>query len=536
MENKINKKPTGQMPVVPPGGRAPKRQKSSIFGPASLTALAVMGVAVLLIRFVYAANAGDKPVEIPEVPESETEEAAYLTGDDIRGIWSVVDCVENAGDFDPKDPKFLQRGVKLSYYRAEFFDDGTATVKTANSNVSVCNWVTGEELGILSGIAELVVVREIQNIDGKDYMFVDFAKTDFMPEGQGIYVFARNKPKYVYPGDDVRGKDLRNYDFSAVGDNLQNVSFDERTVFPQAATKAARETLERGENPGLGVRALHEAGITGKGINVALIDEPLDVGHPEYRDKIVEYRDFGSGADTSAQGCGVAGILAGENMGVAPGVNIYYAAVPAWEMYDAQYYASALDWIVEVNRSLPEGEKIKVACISPNPENPLPWINVDKYLASFMRAEKEGIIVLDSTDEHGLVFGACSLDYANPEDVSLCKPKGAYRIQIAPYHYDGEAKEIYSGEEPNENMLRAPITHKTLPETTRPNEHRYRHDSKGQLSWALPYAAGVLALGWQVRPELGGDEMARILFDTAYTDKSGNKYISPGAFIEYLKN
>ena len=551
MNDNIKINPSGKMPVAPnPGGNRPGGGGQKIFGPAAVTALAVMGVAVLLIRFVYAVNAERGGFwQKPETGQSEAEIAPpCLADEEIWGAWSAEDCVENVEDFDPKAPNHKQQGVKLPYYRAEFFDDGTAMIKSSEpSFISAsegvpCRWTNGDAPDILPGIGERVVVRAIKRIDGKDYMFADFAELKSMAEAPaGYYVFVKNKPKYVYPGDDFRNRDLRNYDFSQTKESIHSVSFNENTIFPSTVRKAALRVMERGANPGLGIRGLHGRGITGKGVNVAIIDEPLDMGHPEYKGKIAEYKDFGSGAASSAQGPAIAGLLAGDSMGTAPGVNIYYAAVPAWEMYDAQYYASALDWIIEINAGLPEGEKIKVACISPNPENPLPWINVDKYLASFMRAEKEGILVLDCTNEHGAVLGACSRDYENPEDVSLCKPKGAYRIAIAPYHYDGEARDIYlDEEEADENMLRVPISCKTLPETVEladgSHAYKYRYDSKGQLSWALPYAAGVLAMGWQVRPGLGGDEMMEILFDTAQIDSKGNKYICPEAFIDYLGN
>ena len=549
MERDIKITPTGKMPVSPGGGgRRPSGGRHRLVGPAATTALLMMGVAVILIRFVYAANLKGKPQNPPNAEETEPA-PAYLTEGDICGSWSAADYVENFGDFDPKEPNYKKLELKLPYYRAEFFDDGTLEIKSSGLAFSdsgvdgLYHWINGKSPDVFSVFESLISVCAIRHIGGKDYMFADFADLKPIPEApQGYYVLVKNKAKCIDPGEDITGKDARNYDFSQLKASFYTVSFDEKTIFPREIQRTAGKVMEIGKNPGLGIRALHERGITGKGVNVAVIDEALDAGHPEYRGKIAKYRDFGSGADSSAQGPAIAGLLAGETVGTAPGASIYYAAVPAWEMYDAAYYASALDWIIEINRTLPDGEKIRVVCISPNPENPLPWINVEKYLSAFMRAEEEGMVVLDCTNEHGAVFGACAYDYENPEDVSLCRPKSAYRIAIAPYHYDGEAQNIYIGDEelPNENMLRVPVNYKTLPETAagkdQKYDYRYRYDSKGRLSWALPYAAGVLAMGWQVRPGLGGEEMIKILFETAYTDNRGNKYICPEAFIEYLEN
>ncbi|MGB4633489.1 MAG: hypothetical protein WBI61_04855 [Bacillota bacterium] len=42
-------------------------------------------------------------------------------------------------------------------------------------------------------------------------------------------------------------------------------------------------------HPGLGLRALHEQGYTGKGVNVAIIDGPLLVDHEEFSGRLVHF-------------------------------------------------------------------------------------------------------------------------------------------------------------------------------------------------------------------------------------------------------
>jgi hypothetical protein len=42
----------------------------------------------------------------------------------------------------------------------------------------------------------------------------------------------------------------------------------------------------------------------------------------------------------------------------------------SWKSYDAEYYARALDWIIEINANLPDGDKIRAVCFAVNPENP----------------------------------------------------------------------------------------------------------------------------------------------------------------------
>lgn len=44
--------------------------------------------------------------------------------------------------------------------------------------------------------------------------------------------------------------------------------------------------MESCKNPGLGIRQLHEQGFTGKGVNMAIIDQPLGM-HQEYADNLI---------------------------------------------------------------------------------------------------------------------------------------------------------------------------------------------------------------------------------------------------------
>jgi hypothetical protein len=45
----------------------------------------------------------------------------------------------------------------------------------------------------------------------------------------------------------------------------------------------------------------------------------------------------------------------------------------------------------------------------------------------------------------------------------------------------------------------------------------------------------VLALGWQVQPEIGPEKMRELLFKSAYTNKNGAKIINPNGFIRLVR-
>ncbi len=95
---------------------------------------------------------------------------------------------------------------------------------------------------------------------------------------------------------DLRLADMSGLDLRKSGDVLMKyASFDTDTRWPkQKPTKYdPRRILELGKNPGLGVRALHEAGITGRGVHVAFIDQSLLLEHEEYKGRLLKYEEIG---------------------------------------------------------------------------------------------------------------------------------------------------------------------------------------------------------------------------------------------------
>lgn len=297
---------------------------------------------------------------------------------------------------------------------------------------------------------------------------------------------------------------------------LQTLTFSTRTIFPENWQEEASTLLERCKDPGLGVRQLHEAGITGEGVNVAIIDQSMYQNHPEFDGKIIEYRDFDTGG-SSMHGPAVTSLLVGETTGTAPGAKVYYAAVSSRQA-DAQYFADALEWIIETNETLPEEEKIRVVSVSAAPSSQA-FANKDSWLPMVQRAEENGMIVLDCTDKHGVIT-PCYYSVEDPDDFSLVK---------VGFKDSGEGTML-----PTDDLF-APCSSRTVAEQYLEDEPSYAYYGNGGLSWSIPYAAGVLAMGFQLRPEMTGEEMLACLMDTAYVREDGFKIINPPAFIEALQ-
>ena len=332
--------------------------------------------------------------------------------------------------------------------------------------------------------------------------------------------------------DDVRNKDLSKLDLSARKRLIGTLEFDQRTIWPEQAKMPPgidpEKILTDAMDPGLGVRELHQQGITGKGVNVAIIDQPLYMDHPEYAGKFVAYHDTGCGSSkNSMHGPTIASLLVGNQCGTAPGARVYYAAVPSWKM-DAAYYADALDWIVTQNEVLPVSEKIRVVSVSAQPSGAgSKYVNQSLWDQAVQLAEANGILVLDCTWHHGIV-SLCWLDPQDRESVESCTPG----FRRGPVQVD-------------EGHIHVPSAPRTAAQAYDDKGFGYAYDgggsrsgrpmSKGGYSDTIPYAAGILALGWQIRPELSGEQMRELLFKSAYTKQNEAKIINPKKFILLAK-
>jgi HEAT repeat protein len=330
--------------------------------------------------------------------------------------------------------------------------------------------------------------------------------------------------KSVKPYDDVRWKDLSKLDLSRDTQLIHTLTFNKLTVWPEQTKMPPggdpNKILTDALNPGLGVRQLHQQGITGKGVNVAIIDQPTYLVHPEFAGKIVAYHDTGCETDESSMhGPLVASLLVGTNCGTAPGARVYYAAAPSWKT-DAAYYAKGLDWIIAQNEKLPEGEKIRVVSVSASP-NQSSWENRKMWDEACARAEADGIMILDCTDSHRRGFiGRCWYNARVPESVSACTP-GTPRDEIKIKHFGSDS-------------IFVPSAPRTAAEDGAVPGYQYAR--LGGLSRAIPYCTGVLAMGWQVNPELSPEQMRELLFKSAYTNKNRAKIISPRKFIRLVRN
>ena len=319
----------------------------------------------------------------------------------------------------------------------------------------------------------------------------------------------------------LAGKDLTDKDLTRLSlPFLAALTFDGNTRWPERTQLpegfSPEDWIETGKNPGLGVRALHRQGITGKGIAVAIVDKPIRHEHREFRGRIHYYEVFDGEEEGRAphfHGIACASILAGETVGVAPEATIHYFAVPDVGG-NFHYYSIAADRIIEVNGSLNDAQKIRLVSISDGLGRDNPYR--DEWRAALERLQEAGVEVVYSSrgrlDE--FVWGGV----APYEDREI-----ASNYDLALY--------LAGMDVPREEII-IPGDYRTT--ASNKGEDLYIYWGTGGWSWAIPYAAGLAALAWQLEPALTYAEIESVLRETAVAARDGRRVIDPTAFVEAL--
>ncbi len=342
-------------------------------------------------------------------------------------------------------------------------------------------------------------------------------------------------------GYDVRSRDISGFDLSAV-ENINDLSFNSDTVWPDTLPAGfdPQQLLEFNKNPGLGIRELHEQGITGDGVGIAIIDQALLLSHEQYKDNLMYYeRIHCVDEGATMHGAAVSGIAVGKDIGTAPGAKLYYIASTFGHFtdtgyeFDASVMADCILRVLEINKELHQSEKIRVISISRG------YGQYDQgYNAlneAILKASKENIfVVTTSTEVYSTLnlFGMCR-DYGkDPDDPNSYTPAG----WVADNFYSDPNNPFYSG------LAQFPMGSRTYPSPT--GDDKYELSYQGGLSWAVPWCAGFYALCCQVKPDITSKEFIKLVYETATTTTithNGKTYkfgkiVNPAAVIERLKS
>lgn len=340
----------------------------------------------------------------------------------------------------------------------------------------------------------------------------------------------------------IMNDDISDVDLSNAGDKLSYIRFDNRVVFPTADKLPAgfnpTKVLEEGKDPGLGIKGLHKRGITGRGIRVAIIDQPLDTEHIEYKDNLIHYELIGHD-DTdivSLHGPAVASLLCGKTTGVAPDVQLIYFAANNLKTADNNdqplpdnserkvytgNYAKALRKILFMNTALPDGEKIDAVSISwgrlhDNPETS----------ELLQKLAESGVMVLttDAKRTYGKEARFTSIDRQMNADAD--KPES----------YNPGFWRDYKDYAPEQILV--PAGGRTIAGLGGHDNYIYTGANSG-MSWATPYLVGVYALAKQTNPQLTPQRFFELAHQTGsamnVNDVQRGLIIQPQKIIEALQ-
>lgn len=312
--------------------------------------------------------------------------------------------------------------------------------------------------------------------------------------------------------DGLQEVSLKKLDLTKEYDNFKDFNFGSLTQWPGREKLPAgfnpQKLLKDGKNPGLGIRALHEQGINGEGVGIAILDQALLLGHEEYTSRLIRYdsteANWAWWREPAMHGSPIVSIAVGKTCGVAPRAFVFYYAAGSTSG-KAQIQADWIEEIIKYNKTAEDSKRIRVINISAAPDRNSAFREARK------RALKAGILVVTCASEF-LDYGTLNLiEGKDPDDPESYIPGG------------------YSS---SSDVLRVPVGNGTTASHRGINVYTYYR--QGGMSWAAPYIAGLAALAFQVNPDLQPQTIVEQLVKTATHTKAG-PVANPTGFIESIR-
>ena len=317
---------------------------------------------------------------------------------------------------------------------------------------------------------------------------------------------------------DLRSCDLSSLDVHGRLNELLQADFDSKTIWPSSLPSgfSVSRIMELGQNPGLGLRAVHEQGITGAGVGLAIIDQALLVDHVEYRDRLRLYEEihYPKGEPAQMHGPAVASIAVGKTVGVAPQADLYYIA--EWHArkaggqgleFELTPLAQAIDRLVAINKMLPRERRIRVISISLaiNPR----MTGFDLVKQSIANAEQNGIYTVYVGSDPFMGLGRAPL--SDPDRFDSYSPG---QLWIDSWKANRDALLVLM----DSRCVAAPN-----------DDGDYMFNRVGGASWTVPWVAGLYALACQVKPDITPKEF----WEAARKTSVGAHAVLDGEDVEF---
>ena len=335
-----------------------------------------------------------------------------------------------------------------------------------------------------------------------------------------ILTISCNNTNYVpieYFDDDLSNENLNE-------EIINTASFTELTKWPNNIINTypnPNDIIEWGKEPILGIKKLHEEGITGKNINVAIIDGPFNSNHQEFSNKTIEIINIGNFNLPALHGTIVTSILSGKNVGIAPDINLFYFAESTNIISGYKNKIMALRKIFEYNQE--NDNKIQIVSISIGKVKELNYF--EEYLSEIKKLEKTGVMVFHLAMKPrifaGLEYELLSdrSDYQNLKNNSLTSGLiGKLRMFL-----------FYR------KSILLPWADYTVAHSENNSSYMFIGKSSWGFSWTVPIVSGMAALALQVNGELTKDEILANILESGIKH-NGSVIPNMDEFISLCKN
>jgi subtilisin family serine protease len=302
----------------------------------------------------------------------------------------------------------------------------------------------------------------------------------------------------------------------------------DNTRTPKARTAAAApsslkvwldapvEALDVDSSPQIGAPEAWEAGYTGEGVTVAVLDTGVDTTHPDLDDVTIGARDF-TGAGTTTDGFGhgthVASIALGSgeasggaNRGVAPGADLLVGKILADDGYGrTSWMIDGMEWAASEDADI-----VNLSLGQPG------------YYSDGTDPSSLAVDALSA--EHGTLFVIAAGNEGEYGNGTVTAPGSAGSALTVGAVDDADEVTWFSSRGPRggDNALKpdvaAPgdaIVAARAAGTTMGPVVDDLHVSASGTSMATPHVAGAAAVLKQARPELTGQELKSILMGSA---------------------
>lgn len=265
---------------------------------------------------------------------------------------------------------------------------------------------------------------------------------------------------------------------------IKRIPFSTETKFPtNSIIKANNKMYEIDEV----IKKLHNNGITGEGINVAVIDYGFKVVHNELKDNIVSYTSFGE-IESHFHGTVVSSKIVGKNLGVAPGAKLYF-----YEARRANQVEEVMKSLVDIYEKNKNGANIRVVNISASMHR-----ESDKFDEIVSKLQTQNCYVIDS-----IIFG----------DKFTCINKDSITGE---YYYS-------TWQEEKVNFFKSKIAIVSGGNFIPLNytEDGYMYCGESSYSWCIPVFSGLFTLGLQINSNLTLENFINIAVENKKINENG---------------